>query len=118
VPLHEGGGQPAPLFARELQRVGGEDLHAYMISSGRAVLVDPAHDCLLVAPRDDRVEHPIADRRQVVGCEAGAQQPVGVGRQPDMGTQPIGSDGARLPPGFTVSMLEAVLRRRQFWRQP
>ena len=70
--LRQGVGQPAPLLAREFLWVGGEDLRADVVRSGRAMLVDPALDGLLVAPRDDRVEDPIADRRHVVGGEAGA----------------------------------------------
>jgi hypothetical protein len=86
-------------------------LHAYVVRSGHAVLVDPALDGLLVAPRDDWVEHPIANRRQVVGREAGAQQPVGVVRQLDIGTQPVGSDGARF--GTILGQQDGQLGQQQ-----
>src|SRR5258705_5303964 len=85
VPLPQRRGHAAPLLTREFLLVGGENLHADVIRSGRAMLVDPSQDGLLVAPRDDRVEHLIADRRDVVGREAGAQQSVGVVRQREIG---------------------------------
>jgi len=67
-----------------------------MVRPGLFVLVDPPNDGVLVPPRDDRVEQSVADRGQIVLSEAAAKQIVGVVRQCQIGTQPVGSDGACL----------------------
>jgi len=46
----------APLLAWIGFRVAQQHLDAHVIGAGRTMLGDPAQDCLLVAPRDDRVE--------------------------------------------------------------
>jgi len=52
---------------------------------------------VIVAGAATRARRPAgATVRAGIGCEAGAQQRVGVVRQPDTGTQPIGSDRARV----------------------
>ena len=88
--------QAAPLLAREFARIGSQYLNADMVRPGLFVLVDPPNDGVLVPPRDDRVEQSVADRGQIVLSEAAAKQIVGVVRQCQIGTQPVGSDGACL----------------------
>jgi hypothetical protein len=60
----------APLLAWIGRRVAQQHLDAYVIGTGRTMLGDPTQDCLLVTPRDDRVEEAIADLRQIVFGEA------------------------------------------------
>src|SRR5262249_7411222 len=91
--LYQCGGQATPLFTRELPRVGSQSLNANVIRPSLFVFIYALHDGVLVAPRDDRVEEPVTDRVKVVLREASAQQVVGIVRQAQIGTQPIGSDG-------------------------
>ena len=58
--------------------VGPQHLDADVVGAGRTMLGDPAHDGIFVAPRNDRVEEPIAHLCQIIVGEPAAQQVIGV----------------------------------------